>query len=142
MLEILLEFFGGKFLKAIFDRRKLQLLVHQAHFEDDKEECFFINLTNVSRDRDIEITHIWFESDSQIHVMREDRKLPKRLKPDETWETWLPVNQLQENFRTQAFTLVRARLSTGSIVSSKKNINVPKRGEVPGGPIERKKLII
>jgi hypothetical protein len=96
--------------------------------------CYFINATNLS-DREIEITHIWFDCDPDIHVMQPDRPLPKRLKPDETWETWIEAYRVPDACG-EPFTLARARLSTGVIVTSEKNENVPSQGFIPGGPIK------
>lgn len=69
------------------DERLLKLLVHKARFVNNETEYFFINATNLSPMREVEVTHIWFEGDGQIAVLQDDRPLPKRLKLDETWET-------------------------------------------------------
>jgi hypothetical protein len=61
--------------------------------------------------------------------------LPKRLKPDETWETWVEVNRIPSELHEDAYTLARVRLSTGKIIESAKNTEVPESGIVPGGPI-------
>ena len=138
VLEILrkiLEFLGGNLIKAFLDRRRIRVLVHRAFFLNNPEEYFFINVTNLSRDRAIEITHIWFQSHPEVHVLNPNRPLPKRLEPDETWETWIRVNDLPANYRDDAFTLARVRMSTGSVAYSQRNINVPPVGAVPGGPI-------
>jgi hypothetical protein len=62
--------------------------------------------------------------------------LPKRLKPDETWETWVEVNKIPRELHEDAYTLARVRLSTGNIIKSVKNIEIPESGIVPGGPIQ------
>jgi hypothetical protein len=115
----------------IDDQRRLRLTVHKATFIDNGLECYFINATNLS-DREVEVTHIWFECDSQIPVMQLERPLPKRLRPDETWETWTAVSSLPPSC-SEPYTLARARLSTGLVVESQKNENVPLQGFVPGG---------
>lgn len=138
MLEKLIDLLGGRVIKAYLDRRRVRVLVHRAVFLNDREECFFITVTNLSRDRDLEITHIWFSSEPQVHVINADRTLPKRLRPDETWETWIPVSQLPADFQAQPYTLVRVRLSTGSIAKSRQNKTVPPVGAVPGGPIRHR----
>jgi hypothetical protein len=61
--------------------------------------------------------------------------LPKRLKPEETWETWVEVNKLPAHLHQSAYTLARARLSNGKIIKSVENIGVPESGTVPGGPM-------
>ena len=119
-------------LPAIFNRRRLRVRVHRA-FLGTGEECFFVNLTNRSSTRDLEVTHVWFQTGRhQIQVLQPQRPLPKRLKPDESWETWLPVVALPEPFRPVALTLVRAQLSSGAVVMSDPNRNVLDSGFVAG----------
>ncbi len=120
-------------LPAFFNRRRLRVRVHRAVFVGSGQECFFVNLTNLSSTRELEVTHVWFQTDRQIPVMQPKRPLPVRLKPDQTWETWLPVVDVPEDFVPQALTLARARLSSGAVIASKPNTNVPDSGEVPGG---------
>ena len=121
---------------AFGDRRRLRLMVHRAFFPAIGRECFFVNVTNLSHNREIEITHIWFDCNPQIPALPLDRLLPKRLKPDEAWETWVEVNLIPAELRETAYTLARARLSTGKVIKSKKNTNVPHVGTIPGGPIQ------
>jgi hypothetical protein len=121
---------------AYIQRRRLRLTVHRAFFVATELECFFINATNLSRDREVELTHIWFDTQPSIPVLNPQRPLPRRLRPDETWETWLPVAALPNTLHDQVFTLARARLSTGSVIRSRENRNVPEAGTVPGGPIQ------
>ena|SRR5262249_35733759 len=119
-------------LPAFFNRRRLSVRVHRAFFGTG-EECFFVNLTNRSSKRDLEVTHVWFQTDRrQIQVLQAQRPLPVRLKPDQSWETWLPVTVLPEAFRPVALTLVRVRLSSGAVVMSNPNKNVPDYGAVAG----------
>ena len=90
-------------------------------------------MTNLSRDSDAEVTHIWIEAQPRIHVLNDRRPLPKRLKPQETWETWIELWDLpSELLNDRIYSLVRARLSTGMVVESKKNEDVPEQGYVPG----------
>jgi hypothetical protein len=63
-----------------------------------------------------------------------DRPLPKRLKPDETWETWVDVGRVPD-VGDKVYKLGRARLSTGVVIKSRKNAAVPEQGSVPGGPV-------
>ena len=119
-------------LPTFFNRRRLRVRVHRAFFGTG-EECFFVNLTNRSSKRDLEVTHVWFQTDrDQIQVLQSQRTLPVHLKPEQSWETWLPVADLPEAFRPVALTLVRARLSSGAVVMSDPNRNVPSYGAVPG----------
>jgi hypothetical protein len=114
---------------------KLRFTVHRAFFSSSGLECFFLNATNVTTDSDLEVTHIWIATSPEVHVIRRDRPLPKRLKPQETWETWIRVDQVPANERDRVFDLTRARLSTGEIVHSRRDEGVPSYGAVPGGAI-------
>ena len=135
MLEI-----GFKILDAIlpafFNRRRLRVRVHRAQFVGSGQECFFVNLTNRSSTRDLEVTHVWFQADGQIPLLQPQRPLPVRLAPDQSWETWLPVAALPQAVLPQALTLARARLSHGAVVHSKPNTNVPDSGSVPGSNLQ------
>ena len=113
----------------------LRLSIHRAFFLPFGPECFFFNATNIGIDHDLEITHVWLETSPAVHVVHPDRPLPKRLKPMETWETWVRVDVLDESIEHNVFTLGRVRLSTGEVVSSIRNEFVPSRGYVPGGPV-------
>jgi hypothetical protein len=113
--------------------RRLRLTVHLAAFTRTGVLCYFINATNLSG-REIEITHIWFDCDPQIPALQPDRILPKQLKPDESWETWVEASRLPPHC-DDPYTLARARLSTGQVFQSQKNDNVPDQGFIPGGPI-------
>jgi hypothetical protein len=116
----------------------LRLTVHLAYFAGNPVRCCFINATNLLRDTDLEITHIWIEAGSQVHALNEDRPLPKRLKPHESWESWVELWKLPRELPEDAvYRLARARLSTGEIVESVRNEHVPEMGAVPGGRITR-----
>jgi hypothetical protein len=140
MIELvgkLLEFVAETLWTGIGGRRRLRLLVHRAYFSGDVRECYFINATNLSHDREIEITHVWFDVTPKVFAMPPDRPLPKRLKTDETWETWVEADRLPRDLGDRVYTLARARLSTGRVVKSRKNEDVPSEGTVPGGPIRK-----
>ncbi len=49
---------------------------------------YFMKVTNLSPDREIEVTHAWFTGAPQDLLMTK-RPLPCRLAPDKTWEGWL-----------------------------------------------------
>ena len=123
----------GPFWQAFARRRRVRLLVHRAYFSTG-EPCLFLNLTNVSQGRDIEITHVYFDVEPQVHALRPERRLPKRLKPDETWETWLEASRLPADLGDSVYRLGRARVSSGRIIKSAKNKTVPSQGYVPGDP--------
>lgn len=111
------------------------LLVHRAAFLSTGQECYFVNATNTT-DYEVELTHIWFATEPATHVVQLDRPLPKRLRPQETWETWISIHYLPIEERNNAHSLARARLSTGAIVESRPNDTVPGVGFVPGGEVK------
>lgn len=131
MLERLIENYGGEFLNSLLNRRRIRVLVHRGVLEDNQKEAFFITITNATLDREIEITHVWFNSNPKVQVVRADRVLPKKLKPNETWDTWLPVNKLPLGYHPYAFTMVRVRLSNGSLAYSEQNLTPTEKGTVP-----------
>lgn len=126
----------GLILSRIVTRR-VRVRVHRAMFIEPSgigEECYFVNVTNVSLNRAVEITHVWFEVPGMVSVLRKERPLPKRLKADETWETWIEAVKLPvEHTDIDVFRMGRVRLSTGKVVKSKRNKQVPSLGFVPGG---------
>jgi len=113
-------------------QRKARVMVHKAYFINNTCPYFFINVTNLSYQREIEITHVWFDCDFQVSVMQPSRPLPRRLKTDESWETWIEVDAIPKLLRNNAFTLARVRLSSGEVITSVKNEGVPHTGTVPG----------
>jgi hypothetical protein len=81
------------------------------------------------------VTHVWIETRPAIAVENDRRPLPKRLKPQETWETWIELGRLPVGLLTEELpTLVRVRLSTGEIVCGVWNESVPHSGWIPGEP--------
>ncbi len=114
------------------NRRRVRFLVHTAVFDGESDVAFFLNLTNLSRNREIEVTHVWFETTPPVGVLPAERPLPKRLKPDETWETWVYLKDVPGAFETSVTGLARARLSSGQKLSAKENKDVPPVGSVPG----------
>jgi hypothetical protein len=96
-------------------RRKVSVLVHHAFFMDDVGASplttppnmvvnwsmpatgtggvavsgyYFMKVTNLSADRDIEVTHARFIGADRDFLLTR-RQLPVRLAPDKTWEGWL-----------------------------------------------------
>lgn len=119
-------------------RRRLKVLVHTAVMvgadgQPTSPPCYFIKATNLSGEREVEITHIWFDSDPPLHVLNEHRPLPARLKLDETFETWVPVASVPGAGPGTAERLVRVKLSSGSVVKGRPNKTVPPVGHVAGG---------
>jgi hypothetical protein len=114
-------------------RPALRLSVHRAYFGGSPVEHLFINATNLSGS-DLVVTHVWFATEPELHVINLRRPLPKRLQAQETWETWIATAQLPPDARVEPFTLARARLSTGEVFQSAENVGVPEIGTVPGAP--------
>lgn len=133
----LIKTVSDNYWKLIDNSRKIRFTVHRAFFLAVGVECYFLNVTNLSFKKEVEITHLYFQDNNNKHipVIQKDRPLPKRLKPDETWETWIRVEMIPQSIRTNPFRKARLRLSTGKIIKSRFNKNVPQTGEVPGGKI-------
>jgi len=114
----------------------IRVTVHLAVFAQTGTRCCFINVTNICRDSDMELTHVWIESKPQVFSHNPDRQLPKRLRPYESWETWVTLDELNpEMTATDVFQAARVRVSTGEVVSSVRNKTVPPAEDVPGGPV-------
>ena len=108
-------------------------MVHRAFFThgyDDKRQQFFIWVTNLSSKREVEITHIWFQTNPRKDVLNPERPLPKRLQLDERWETWIPVADVPTEDDLER--KVRVQLSNGKVVKSRLNKDVPPTGHVAG----------
>jgi hypothetical protein len=75
---------------------------------------------------------VWLEAVPNVPVLNGDRPLPRRLKPDESWETWLPFTQVPTMLLPHADSCFRVRLSTGRLVRSKANRDIPPIGDIPG----------
>jgi len=101
MIEYL-TWIPSRIWEAIAGRRRIQFLMHHAFFLHTGEAAYFFNVTNLSRDRDTEITHVWLALNGEIPVLNPDRPLPRRLRPDETWETWVPADQLPSDLGERA----------------------------------------
>jgi hypothetical protein len=111
-------------------RRKVRVLVHIAFFQGDQQAQWFVNVTNLSLARDVEVTGVWVAASPRIPVMPAQRPTPKRLKPEESWETWLPAAAVAHV--TDVERRFRVRLSSGKVVKSRPNKHVPPAGWVPG----------
>jgi len=119
-------------------RRRVSVLVHQAAFVAPdpstgkvrwSEPHYFVKVTNLSDARDIEITHVWFDGKPEVHLMNPER-LPARLRPDETWEDWVPATQVAHLSDMER--AARVRLSSTKVVRSRPNKDVPPVGFVAG----------
>jgi len=123
-------------------QRRVRVLVHRAIFlpaillsaSPEQHEHYFMKVTNLSPSREIEITHVWFETKPPVHVMNPHRRLPARLRLDETFETWVPVAEVPNVPNVER--LGRVLLSNGKVIKSRPNKAVPPVGAV-GGPGSR-----
>lgn len=122
----------GWLFKIIALKQTVRVLCHRAFLLPNGPECYFINVTNLSPQRKAEITHVWVACGEDIHVLNSSRPLPRRIEPEESWETWVEVARVPTEFRELAFDLVRVRISNGRVIKSKENKNVPSAGFVPG----------
>jgi hypothetical protein len=138
MLDALLEKALGWLADAVVRRRRVRFTAHLAVFVDSDRLAYFLNVVNLSESREVEITHVWFASDPPVAALRVDRPLPRRLKPDEAWETWVFADELPAAARRDALRLARLRLSTGRVLRSRPDESVPPEGVVPGGPVTRR----
>jgi hypothetical protein len=114
----------------------VRVTAHLAFFRKTGTLCCFINVTNLCHDTDVELTHVWVETTPQVFAHNRDRPLPKRLRPHESWETWVPVHRLNPGLTEAAlYRAARVRVSTGEVIASVRNDTVPAEGSIPGGPI-------
>jgi hypothetical protein len=94
-----------------------------------------INVVNLGH-RPIIVTHVWLAATTPVHVLNRSRPLPKTLEPDEPWETWSPLSDFGSLLNAlsvdQLLRAARVRLSTGRIIKSRPNRNLPAVGAVPG----------
>lgn len=125
-LDLLLATFGGL--------RRVRVLVHLGAHLSTGEIAYFVKVVNLSSARDVEVTHVWLEAQPDVPLLQDDRPLPVRLQPDQTWETWLPIAQVPSSLLPQVPTRIRVQLSNGSVFRSKLNKRIPDVGYVAGGP--------
>ena len=129
-LDLLLTAFGGL--------RRVRVLVHLGAHLTNGEIAYFVKVVNLSATRDVEVTHVWLEAEPVVPLVREDRPLPIRLQPDQTWEIWLPIKRVPLHLLAAAPTRFRVQLSNGSIFKSKPNKAIPSVGYIAGGPVTPK----
>lgn len=99
--------------------------------QSEGNEQLFIKITNES-EREVEVTHVWLETNPPHHVVEEIHRLPKRLQPDETYEVWVAVDAISRQVELEE--LGRVRISTGKVFRSRLNDTVPKEGFVARPP--------
>lgn len=95
----------------------------------------FVKVTNTSLNRDVELTHVWFETadGGQVAALEAERPLPVRLKPQQVWETWVPLERFGVAPPSDVDDRARVRLSDGRIVKGRADPAVPQAGFVAGG---------
>jgi hypothetical protein len=113
--------------------RKVRVTVHRGYLVGSSDEQLFINVTNLSPKREVEVIRVWFATSPNVEVFNPARPLPKRLRCDESWETWTPVSQLPSLDLPYAGRKARVQLSSGKTISSMDRKDVPPYGNVPGG---------
>ncbi|HET9736841.1 MAG TPA: hypothetical protein VFP78_01875 [Solirubrobacteraceae bacterium] len=90
---------------------------------------YFVTVTNASRDRDIVVTHVWFDTEPRVDLL--DPELPVRLKYSEPWETSVPVEKVPAD-PEQVPWLARCLLSPDDkVIKSRPPKDVPPAGTVP-----------
>ena len=87
---------------------------------------FLIKVTNLSPQREVEITHLWFETNPPTQILNPVRPLPARLRLDETFETWIPVADVPTVDDLER--MVCVQLSNGKVVRSRLNKGVAAYG--------------
>ncbi len=116
----------------VLQRHRIKVLAHQAYFEGSLESCVFVKIINLSRNHDIEVTHVWLETNPKVHLLRRERPLPTRILPLQTWETWIEKSLVPHTNQKSLLKLFRVRLSSGETYKSKGNVTVPERGYIAG----------
>jgi hypothetical protein len=105
----------------------VRVLVHKAYFRNNPVQNFFIKIVNATPNVEVEVTHVWYENDTET-VDISDPQLPRRLKPNETHETYVPVAYIPEH--DDIFQHFRVVVSTGEVFTSQQNVNVRPCGNV------------
>ena len=143
----MLEKLFSVLLGVLQDLRRVRFRTHLGVHVLTGQNVLFLTVTNLSRTREIEVTHVWIASNPQVAAVLDERPLPKRLKPDEIWETWIPVADISELTVMKLLLLGRLRISTGQITKSRPDSEIPDEGYVPGeianasGGAERTRII-
>lgn len=115
------------------DRRKVSVLAHRAYFQvPGSPEMCFIKVTNLSHNRPVTITHVWFATSPEVDVVNPERPLPKSLGIDEQWETWWPVSALQGADSIETLARVVLANSPKRSINAKLNESVRPYGNVAG----------
>jgi hypothetical protein len=113
-------------------RQRLRVLVHRGYLQGGPVPFYFVKVTNLSSARDVVITHVWFEAAPPVHLLLKERPLPKRLRPNETWEAWIPAADLAHAQDVERLGRVLMTAKRNWVVKSRPNTETPPAGFVPG----------
>jgi len=114
---------------AFKSRRRVRALVHRGVFQSGSADQLFMKVVN-GPSVDVEITHIWFATQPPVHLLNPHRPLPTRLRPSETFETWVALADVLNVEGVER--LGRVLLSDGKMIYSRLNKTVPPVGFVAG----------
>jgi hypothetical protein len=120
--------------------RRVQGRAHRAYFTSPGApagEFFFIKVTNKSPKRGVVVSHTWVTSldkfTDDVQIVNPERPLPARLRLDDQYETWIPVDEVPESDLGAEWRF-RAKLTVSDkVIKSRPNKNVPPSGYVAGG---------
>lgn len=109
--------------------QSLTVLVHTAAFLDSDENAvkspgklYFLVVTNIG-ESPVQLTHVWVEGDPVVHVLD---KLPKYLKPEQQYVTWVAESVLAHV--EDPFTAFRVFTSRQNTFTSERNEQIPPKG--------------
>ena len=136
LVAVLLWFFPPERLRRLFGLKArplrqqpvVRVLAHRAYFIGNPVEHFFLKVVNLTPGTDVEVTHVWYENGGRVDIL--SRPLPVRLRPIETWETYVPTSSIPED--ADVFQHFHALISTGEVFASIHNKDVPPVGYVAG----------
>ena len=79
------------------NRRRVRVQVHTAYVKNGHPTPYcFVNVTNRSSKRAVQVTHVWFATNPPVHIVNPYRPLPVRLHSHESWKTWIQVARLPD----------------------------------------------
>lgn len=110
--------------------RSVRVRVHRAFFVNDTVQHYFINVVNTSDTSEVEVTHVWYEGSRRVDIIQAQRPLPRLLRPNQSWETWVRVMDIPND--PDPFRNFRVQLSTDEVFESEDRGDVPPVGFVPG----------
>lgn len=112
--------------------RNVRVTAHLGRFADRDLDCCFVTVRNLSPQRKVVVTDVWFEARTRVPVLNDERGLPKVIPPEEIWETWISLQALPEAIRAAPETFARVKLSDGKVLAARLNADVSPAGHVPG----------